>query len=171
MADPKKTETDEEYELLPHSEIEDLRRELKKLRGFDIAPSKNLNVTLVSLDKKIDKLISIFEEAMHTVRVEEGGLSFHDKMKPFIDKMNKILEQNSEIAQGIITLGDMIKELKDAIEGQEESGLEERPITPTGPPRPMGPPRPPGSISLPPMPNIPPTSGLPPPPKRRTFGL
>ena len=172
--------TEDEYELLPHKEIEDLKDELAKLKEFEIAPSKKLQVSLLELNTKLDKLITIFEDATHEMRVEEGGLSFTEKMKPLLEKMNKILEQNSEIASGILALADMVKELK---EGKEEAPRvvseqmtftmpEMPPMRPMSAPAPrtapMAAPRaPPMPPPMPPMPGMP----LPPLPRRRTFGI
>lgn len=168
---------EEEYELLPHREIEDLKEELSKLKEFEVAPSKKLQVSLLEVNAKLDKLITIFEDASHEMRVEEGGLSFTDKMRPLLEKMNKILEQNSEIASGILALADMVKEKS----GRMESGFETYNAPPTAagfnvPPKmepsgaPMSPPM--GAQAAGPMPpGVPPGMPLPPLPKRRTFGL
>lgn len=167
---------EEEYELLPHREIEDLKEELSKLKEFEVAPSKKLQVSLLEVNAKLDKLITIFEDASHEMRVEEGGLSFTDKMRPLLEKMNKILEQNSEIASGILALADMVKEKT----GRTESGFE----TYNAPPAAAGfnvPPKmampvptkeaPMGQTAGPMPPGVPPGMPLPPLPKRRTFGL
>lgn len=108
----------EEYEVLPQSEVKGLRDELKKARQFDIAPSKELHVSINELNSKLDKLIGIFDEASHDLKVEEGGLTFHEKMRPLLEKMNKILEQNAEIAEGIVAIADIVKEFKDELEGK-----------------------------------------------------
>ncbi|MEM3154590.1 MAG: hypothetical protein QW165_03445 [Candidatus Woesearchaeota archaeon] len=166
---------EDEYELLPHKEIEDLKEELSKLKEFEIAPSKKLQVSLLELNTKLDKLIMIFEDATHEMRIEEGGLSFTEKMKPLLEKMNKILEQNSEIASGILALADMVKEMKEA-KAEAPPGIEATPEIPPMPPQMgmeepkpiMAPPRPP---SGPIPPGVPPGLPLPPMPRRRTFGL
>jgi hypothetical protein len=166
---------EEEYELLPHREIEDLKEELSKLKEFEVAPSKKLQVSLLEVNAKLDKLITIFEDASHEMRVEEGGLSFTDKMRPLLEKMNKILEQNSEIASGILALADMVKEKS----GRMESGFETYNAPPAAagfnvpskmPEMPGGAPM--GAQAAGPMPpGVPPGMPLPPLPKRRTFGL
>src|SRR3989338_11277711 len=114
---------EEEYELLPHKEIEELKEELSKLKEFEIAPSKRLQVGLLELNTKLDKLTTIFEDAAHEMRVEEGGMSFVEKIRQLLEKMNKILEQNSEIASGILALADMVKGVKPASELHEEPEL------------------------------------------------
>ena len=144
---------EEEYEILPHKELRELKEELNKLKEFEISPTKKMHVTMVELNHKLDKLITIFEDAMHEIRIEEGGLSFAEKMSPLLDKMNKILEQNSEIASGILAVADMVKELK----GDELKPTRMMPELPMGP----APQMPPTNSRLPP----------PPPPPRRSFGL
>ncbi len=178
MADDE-TPQEDEYELLPHKEIEDLKEELLKLKEFEIAPSKKMQVSLLELNTKLDKLLTIFEDATHEMRMEEGGLSFTEKMKPLLEKMNKILEQNSEIASGILALADMVKEVKEAKEEmprmEAPSMREEMPLMPPmmgmDAPRPpmMAPPRQMPSGPMPP--GVPPGMPLPPMPRRRTFGI
>lgn len=174
--------SEDEYELLPHKEIEDLKDELAKLKEFEIAPSKKLQVSLLELNTKLDKLITIFEDATHELRIEEGALSFTEKMRPILEKMNKILEQNSEIASGILALADMVKDIKEKPEAKIE--IETQTLMPMPPmpaqqmpmpampaPMMMAPPR-----QAPPVgpmpPGVPPGMPLPPmPQRRRTFGL
>ncbi len=164
---------EEEYELLPHKEIEDLKEELSKLKEFEIAPSKRLQVSLLELNTKLDRLMMIFEDATHELRIEEGGLSFTEKMKPLLEKMNKILEQNSEIASGILALADMVKEIKEKPEEiPRPMPREEEAPMPMMAPRPAGmmaPPRAPPVGMMPP--GIPPGMPLPPLPRKRTFGI
>ena len=107
------TDEGDEYEILPEKDIQNLKDELRKLKDFEIMPSKKLGVQLIELNTKLDKLLSIFEEATTALQLEEGGMSFKDKMKPLVEKMNKILEQNSEIAQGIVAVADLVKDLRE----------------------------------------------------------
>jgi hypothetical protein len=162
----------EDYEILPEKEIQELKDELKKLKDFEITPSKKLGVQLIELNTKLDKLLSIFEEATTALQLEEGGLSFKDKMKPLVEKMNKILEQNSEIAQGIVAVADLVKDLREDM-GKgvtvREPSLEPTPPMPYGqqgaPPQ-MPPMMPPPGMPRMMMPGVPP-----PPPRKRRFGL
>ena len=166
----------EDYEILPQKEIQELKGELQKLKDFEIMPSKKLGVQLIELNTKLDKLLSIFEEATTALQLEEGGLSFKDKMRPVVEKMNKILEQNSEIAQGIVAVADLVKDLRNDMDKGvtvKESAIEG--------PQPM--PLPPGNFGQQQpqqgmLPMMPPqgmprmmTPGIPPPPRRRRFGL
>ena len=85
-----------------------------KLKEFEITPSKKMHVSLLELNNKLDKLLTIFEDAAHEMRVEEGGMSFVEKMRPLLEKMNKILEQNSEIASEPLCINDLSLLLKNS---------------------------------------------------------
>ncbi|MEM4263894.1 MAG: hypothetical protein QW666_03300 [Candidatus Woesearchaeota archaeon] len=167
---------EEEYELLPHKEIEELKSELQKLKEFEITPTKKLSVSLLELNKKLDKLLAIFDEATHMIKSEEMGLTFKERMKPISDKMDKILEQNADIAEGIVAIADMVKEMKGVqktAEKEEELGTPEfdfKPEFPMAPPAPgVLPPMPQGPRpQMPPRPMAPPPL---PPRKPRTFGI
>lgn len=142
----------EEYELLPHKELEELKNELRNLKEFELTPSKKMEISVIDLNKKLDILIEIFEKASRDLRFEEGGLSFKDKMRPFYEKMNKILEQNAEIASGILAVADLLKG-----DSEQEKRLPDL-MPPPGLP-PQGMPLPPGfphqGIPQPPR-NLPP---------------
>ncbi len=190
MADPVKKTTktatkpvskepiEEEYELLPHKEIIELREELRKVRSLPSGAGKHAEASYEVLTSKMDRLVDIFEEAEKTVSVEEGAATWKDKMAPFVEKMNKILEQNSEIAEGIVALADIMNEIKDKLEvgviyKAKEAEVHTRPIPtppraapmpPMGAPRPQGPMPPPGMMAKPgPMP-VPARPGAPMPP-------
>ena len=177
MADEEKqtsspTDEGEDYEILPQKEIQELKEELRKLKEYEITPTKKMQVSLVEVNTKLDKLLSIFEEAMTALQLEEGGLSFKEKMKPVVEKMNKVLEQNSEIAQGIVAVADLVKDLR---EDMSKGVTVKEPALEGPPPAPMpmgtfGPPMMP--TRAPPMPMMgPPGMPPPPPPRRRRFGI
>ena len=176
-----KKDEPEEYELLPHREIEELKEELHKLKEFEITPTKKLRVSLVELNQKLDKLLKIFDEARHEIRTEEVGLGFKEKMKPFLEKMDKLLEQQADIAEGMVALADIVKgkEKPKAPAFQRpginirsnNQGMPARPVAPgTMPPRPQTPMQTPGNV--PPRPMRPPVQRAPPtPPRKKRFGI
>lgn len=181
MADDIPTsEEQEDYELVPYKQISDLKDELKRLKDVPIPSTKKLQVTMDDLAAKVDRLTAIFEEAGHEIKTEEGGLTFQEKMKPLLEKMNKILEQNSEIAKGIVAVADLVNELKGRMEDgftvkQEETAPNETLMRPEPQMRSFNPPQMPPQRMPPPMnaPMGPP--GLPPLPplgnQKRKFGI
>ena len=179
-----KEPVEEEYELLPHKEIIELKDELRKLKSLPPEAGKHTEASYDILTKKMNRLIEIFEEAEKSVEVEEGAVTFKERMAPFTDKMSKVLEQNSEIAEGIVALADIMNEIKDKLEvgviykAKEAQKVGSRPMHRPAPlpihegPRPMGPmpPPTPGKMPLgamPPMPRTPKPPGMAPPPLPR----
>lgn len=178
----------EEYELLPHKEIEELKEELQKLKEFEITPTKKLRISLIELNNKLDKLLQIFDEARKDIRTEEIGLGFKEKIKPVLEKIDTILEQQSDIAEGMVALSDIVKGIKKEAREEPEFSppkqfLPEEPLHDFSLPKPgMGPPVPPSEFAqrqqnAPPMPPgpraYPPRPGmpLPPPPRKKRFGI
>lgn len=188
-----KTSADgEEYEILPEKAVSALREEVRKAKEFEIMPTKQLHVSLNELNSKLDRLLTIFDAASKEIKLEEGGLSFQEKMRPLIEKMNKILEQNSEIAEGIVALADMVKDFREELETkgitvtekkqggtQPEVPLFAQSQMPTFEPKPFAqrmpapPPVEAPMIAPPPFEAIGPPSAPPSmaPPKKRLFGL
>ena len=175
VPDPE-SETDE-YELLPHKDILELKEELRQLKAKPT--EKNLQISMVELSTKVDRLIEIFDETQAQLKEEGGGLAGGEGIQSLNDTLNKLLEQNGEIARGILGLSDIINELKESIEKSKPStsppGVDY--IEPLeGPPEPQAPPSLPplgqplgqqvgGPNRLPPL--GPPGGPLPPPPRRR----
>jgi hypothetical protein len=183
-------ENGDDYEILPHKEVEELKSEIRQMKEFELSPTKKSMASMMEMAAKMDKMNAVFEEAMHELKAEEGGLSFQEKMRPLIERMNKILEQNSEIAQGIVAIADLVREMREELttkgimvrEPQAQPRLPEglppppmpppqmmapgMPAAPMAAPRPMpvGPAGVPAPALPPPLPRQP---GLPPPPLRR----
>ncbi len=97
---------DEEYELVPREEIEELKHELEKLKKnpySDSEKNRNLLDSMDNLTIAINKLVKIFEKA------QEEILRDYQKNKPTV-MLNEILDQNTKIAKGTLAVADMIKQ-------------------------------------------------------------
>ena len=167
--DNQNSDAEDEYELIPHKEISELKDEIRRLHDNPPSPSKHLQISMDDLAAKLDNMTKVFEKAMRTMSEDEGGLTFKDKMQPILHRMDKILEQNSQIADGIVAMADMVNELKDENTKpmQEQQSDDFFPPPPGMPPSPGNFPPPPGMPMPPGMPPMPPLSGMPPPPPRR----
>ena len=167
--DQDTSETEEDYELIPHKEIIELKDEIKKFHENAPNPNKHLQISMDELERKIDNLLEVFERAMHTMGEDEGNITFQEKMQPILHRMDKILEQNAQIADGIVAMADLVNELK------EQGSPKKRDIfmdfsAPRGmssPPSSM--PSFPGDFPPPPPLDgpMPALRGMPPPPPRR----
>ncbi|MBS3128016.1 hypothetical protein J4410_02635 [Candidatus Woesearchaeota archaeon] len=165
------SEVEDEYELIPHKEIVELKDEIRKLHENPPSPTKHLQISMNDLARKLDQMTEVFEKSMKVMSDEEGGLSFQERMQPLLHRMDKILEQNAQIADGIVAMADMMNDLKGGAPQKEEELDFPQPLgAPAGmPPFPSAMPPPPGYFPPPGMPPgpRPPLSGLPPPPPPR----
>jgi len=166
--DTEDFETEDEYELIPHKEIVELKDEIKKLHDNPPSPSKHLQISMNDLAKRLEQMTEVFEKAMNGMAEEEGGLTFKERMQPILHRMDKILEQNAQIADGIVAMADMVNELK------EQKGPVQQEVNDDFFPPPPDMPSPRGRIpqDMPPPPGFPPgptppLMGMPPPPPRR----
>lgn len=100
--------TNDDYELVPHKEIQELKTELEKLREFPQGPGAKMQLSMDELSGKVEQLIDIFEEALHSLKAEELGLGWHERLKPIISRLDKLSEQNAEIASALVELADMV---------------------------------------------------------------
>lgn len=129
---------DEEYELLPHKEILEIKKEIAKFKGNpDTIPKSTLETSINKLSNSIDSLMELFKSSAEDMKMER-----HDeklllqRIEPLIDKFNSVIEQNEKIAKGIVAVADMVKtNIVDKKEEPEEE--EEKPQAPpfSPPPR------------------------------------
>jgi len=131
---------EDNFELLPHKEIEDLRNELETLKTMDAAPTKKLHISVIELNRNIGKLLDIFEEAIHEIKIEEGGLLFSEKIKPLVNRMDR-LEKNIETVADVLSnvIAPTLNDISDKLIGgpvKEDTSLPPPPTFPPGFPPP-----------------------------------
>ncbi|MBS3109117.1 hypothetical protein J4227_01140 [Candidatus Woesearchaeota archaeon] len=112
-------EDDSEYELTSRKQLEDLKREIRRLKGkspeddrearphssgkLDSSGSGSLQDSIDELNGHISELLDIFKMAKDGE--SEDGNSHETIMK----KLDLILDENRKIAKGIVSLADMMK--------------------------------------------------------------
>lgn len=134
--------SDETYEILPAEEIEELKEELKRMKEFEIAPSKKMQMNIIELNVKLDRMIKIFEEAMHELKVE-GAEGLMERIRGLDNKLDELLEQNRTIAEGMVAIADLVTR-------QQKPKQELPPIPKPSPPGTPSPPGPPPRVPPPP---------------------
>jgi hypothetical protein len=109
-------ESGDEYELMPHKEIIELRKEVEKLKKNPLGQGKtadNLLDAVNSLNESINSLMGIFEKAADTLRHGHAPEEKHEHHDGSLSRgINKLIEQNKEIAEGILSIADMVKREK-----------------------------------------------------------
>ena len=96
---------DEPYDMLPHREIEELKRQVQELKTrSDKSSSQAIVDSLDQLTRSMDAMLKLFTEASHEVK---GDDKEHEQIA---DKLYEIIEQNKTIAEGMIAVSDMVRD-------------------------------------------------------------
>jgi len=117
----------DEYEIVPHKDILDLKKEIARLKGEGQTPDTrdSLFYAVTKLNDSINDLLKLFKAASESMAAE-GEVA---DMSGVNEKLNTIIEQNKKIAEGIVALADLIKA------GKAQAPAMPRPIMPE--PRPL----------------------------------
>jgi hypothetical protein len=90
---------DEDYEIISKKDIAALRAEIKQLREGG-APSES---TVLS---RLNQMLDLFKEASLSLKEEKPSSEKFDEIN---EKIDRLFEQNQQIAEGVVALADMIK--------------------------------------------------------------
>jgi len=169
------------YEIMPYKEIIQLKKQIAELQQkTGDTSSKELLNSMASLTKSMNNMLQLFSSAAEEMKLEEkteGELS--QKISPLIDKVERLEDQNKTIAEGLVAIADMVKDMRGKKEMHKPlppepepfGGLDEG-LPPLEPPRPTGGPLPyHDSVRVVTRRPMPPLGGqMPPPPGMPPFG-
>lgn len=147
---------EEEYEILPHQELEYLRHEVEKLKKNpfgDTTTGETLLDSMNSLTNAINKLNTILESA------NDEMIRDYQENKAS-DKLGRMIEQQEKLAQGIIAVGEMVKQLSKTTKKIEHTEMSQKPVEEEIPLQTLPPPLT-NNPDLPPINNM----DVPPPPR------
>ena len=156
----------DEFEIVPKKEIEGLKKDVDGIKSDPLGSSpsgKNLTGSIDKLTKSMDGMFELFKVANKEIKEEASSLEFMKQLAPLFEnlnkKMEKILEQHDKIADGIVAIADLVKQMK------EENDKKAKKEIAASRPRPAPP------APAPPAPIVPAelspevtTQGIPPPP-------
>ena len=100
---------DDEYEILPRQEVETLKKELERLKKNPFGETKegdNILEAINNLNNNIRRLIDIFTKAGADLEKDYGDVNGP------IGVLNDIKDQNEQIAQGVLAVADMVKDVR-----------------------------------------------------------
>jgi len=144
---------DEDYDILPHNEIANLKKEIEALKKSPT--SKDVQSSMEELLNGINKMTSIFNTAVEELKLEDKEQDFATKkLDPIALKLDQVIEQNKQIAEAIVAIVDMIKEQQKKEEPKPlpSSYPKPRPFQPFPEPQPYPQPEPfPGPLMAPAM--------------------
>ncbi|MBN2423152.1 hypothetical protein JXB41_08065 [Candidatus Woesearchaeota archaeon] len=113
---------DDDYELLPHEEIDRLKHEIERLKKSPGPDSAALVNSMDSLSQSMNSLLGLFRQAADEMKLDEhDSVMLADKITPLIEKIDKVLEQNEKIARGIVAIADMIEDMQSRPRGSPSS--------------------------------------------------
>lgn len=106
---------DEDYELMPQSSFSKLKEDLENIKAKAAGSNDvGLNDNLKKLSDDLTTMIKLFQTATDEMKYEEQEAKLlTQKIDPLSDKIDMILEQNEQIAKGIVAVADLVKELKE----------------------------------------------------------
>ena len=101
--------TNEDYEILPHKLLSDLKFEVEALKKKLTRPDAKANELILEIESmkdSIHELNVIFEKAMDEMKDEDSSKS----LKNIKEKLNTVITQNETIARGMIAISDKLEE-------------------------------------------------------------
>lgn len=113
---------DDEYEILPHQLLADLKSDVEALKKKLTQPDNKadeLILEMESLKDSVHELTSIFQKALEATKEEDVSKS----MKVFNEKINNIVSQNETIARGMIAISDKLEDFMAKQSGQPAPAL------------------------------------------------
>lgn len=103
------------YEIMPYKEIVVLKKQIEELqRKTGDTDSKQLLISMANLTKSMDNMLQLFKTAAEEMKLEQKEEeAIAKKVGPLLDTVNELKGQNKIIAEGMVAIADMVKEMKD----------------------------------------------------------
>lgn len=94
-----------------YKDISDLKNELEGMKGRKDVSSKEVYDAMQRLTQTISDMLEVFGAAAEQMKLEEQGYEASAKKhEMIISKLDKIIDQNKTIAEGMVAIVDMVKE-------------------------------------------------------------
>ena len=129
-------EKNDDYDLLPHRELHDLKKQVDEMKGGP--SSRKLMETMEELRNTVNDLIELFKVTSHELRVQEKDDTDIHK------KLDRISSQQRLLAEAVLSLSEKVTgEKADASDDDEpEEPQQRQPYSPYQPPMPPFQPQP-----------------------------
>lgn len=113
---------DDDYDLIPHSELKKIKKELKTVKLDDDDENVGMQRSMSKLSESLNSMLTVFSEAKRELQIEEEEKELlANKIDPILQKLDTLIDQNEKIAEGILSLADMIKKVEDKTDSVIES--------------------------------------------------
>jgi len=102
---------EEEYDFDSYRNLSELKKELEGSRGKKEISQKDLYDAVQQLTQTINEMVDIFAAASEQMKLDEKSYeSDAKKHEAIVSKLDRILNQNKDIAHSIVAVVDMFKE-------------------------------------------------------------
>lgn len=114
---------DVDYEIISRKDINRLKQEIKELKeGKDSGSANNVM-------NKLNQMLELFKDASLSIKTEKPTSM---KLDAISEKLDKVLDQNQKIAEGLLSVVDLVKGVKPEITKPMPGP---KPVQPFGGPR------------------------------------
>ncbi len=102
------------YEIMPYKEIVALKKQIDELkRRTGDTDSKQLLMSMSNLTKSMNNMLQLFKTAAEEMKLEQKEEeAISRKVEPLLGTVSELKEQNKIIAEGMVAIADMVKEMK-----------------------------------------------------------
>ena len=117
-----------EEDLVAYKDISELKKELEGMKGRKEISSKELYDAVQKLAETMTGMLEVFGAAAEQMKLEEKEYeSEARKHEMIISKLDKIIDQNKTIAEGMVAIVEMVKERIVAPAKEREESFRPRP--------------------------------------------
>ena len=101
----------EDNEFIPYKDISELKKELEGMQDKKDVSTKELYDAVHKLSNAMSDMLEVFGAAAGQLKLEEKGYEAETKKhEMIISKLDKLIDQNKTIAEGMVAIVDMVKE-------------------------------------------------------------
>jgi len=105
-----------EEDYLAYKDISELKKEFEGIRGKKDISMKDLNDSVQKLTQTMNDMLEIFSASAEQVKQEEK------EYQTMVTKLDKLLDQNKTIAEGMVAIVELVKEKFGMHEMHEKAG-------------------------------------------------
>jgi len=100
-----------EEDIIQYKDISDLKKELDVMKARKDVPAKDVYDAVQQLARTVNSVLEIFSAATEQMRLEEKEYESDTRKHDIIvQKLDKLIDQNKTIAEGMVAIVEMVKE-------------------------------------------------------------
>lgn len=118
----------EDRDFVPYTDISELKKELEEMHGQKEISVKDLHDAVTKLTETMANMLGVFAASAEQLKLEEKEYeSEKRKHDTIIAKLDKLIDQNKTIAEGMVAIVELVKEKFPKKDGQISKADEEEP--------------------------------------------